>query len=1096
MSNNLPWIEWLCHSNFSFLLGASHPEEYVSQAASLGYQALSISDFNGLYGVVRAYRHRNRMLEQGCLKPEQLKIIYGSELNLNDDHELPVTLQQTLVILARNRQGYQDLCKLINTSHDQRKTNARISLETILNQPSPNLVYLQPMRGIIRTSSFQQTKTYYAQLKEALGEHVHLVISRHLNPIEDYWIRPTLRLARDLNIPTLLSQDCFFHHPERKPLSDLLHAIRLNQCITDSVAHMFVNQERCLQSRQNLIKRYQSIPVFQQSLQHSQTLAEGFDFCLSQLRYQYPREMIPDGYTAYTYLEYLVWSQTYSIYPSPPKLLLTTIKRELELVETLEFADYFLTVWDIVRWARQQDILCQGRGSAANSAICYILGITAVNPTQFDLLFERFISLERGDPPDIDVDFEHERREEVIQYIYQRYGRHKAAMVANVITFRSRGAIRAVGKALGVSDERLKQAAKLQELRSYRKASTEKNIDTVQQTSKINSSSEQNAISESKLWDLWSSLSEQLKGFPRHMGIHSGGFIISHLDLTELCPQEPATMEHRSVIQWSKEDVEALNLFKIDILALGMLTALRKGFQLIRKHYHKELSLASIPANDAKTYRMIQTAQTVGTFQIESRAQMSMLPRLRPKTLYDLVVQVGIIRPGPIQGGLIHPYLRRRHGLEEVVYAHPKLKPILQRTLGVPIFQEQIMRVAMAVGDFSPGEADQLRKQIGAWKLNKDLGHMVEKLRSGMQKNGIASHFIDQIISHLKGFADYGFPESHAISFALLAYASSYLKAHFPAAFYTSILNSQPMGFYSRHALIRSAQREGISILPVCILKSEWDTSLEKATNEDQNLAIRLGLHMVCNLSQRGAQSLVTQRQERRESWSSLEAFLKDVRLHHIDLIALTAANALSCFGIERRAALWITEAIPLPYLLDNDQSYDFGYEDELETAEQDFASFSTTLGDHPSTLIKKRYWSYHIDVKKLKSSKDLSSCKNNQIIQSFGMVLVRQSPATAKGMVFLTLEDEYGFLNLAFYPNIAETYHHLINRHGFLCFEGKLQKQNAEDGHSILVRKVFTPHIDESNVIAIRTRLEAALNEKPEPNAATKTLAKARNYM
>ncbi len=1092
MTDRTPWIEWLCHSNFSFLLGASHPEEYVQQALHYHYHALAIADFNGLYGIVRAYRQRQSLCEQGLMQAGTLPLFYGSEINLDCDHEQPVILQESLAVLALNKAGYRELCQLIKQAHQERKSHAYLDLATILAKPSRNLIYLQPMRGLIRKAAFKEVRAYYAKLRDALGENFYLVISRHLNPSEDYWIQPSLILAKELGIPTLFSQDCFFHHPDRKPLSDLLHAIRLNQKLTASVAHMFVNQERCLQDQDKLVKRYQAIPHYQRTLINGLELSERFDFCLSQLRYQYPQEMIPAGYTAYTYLEYLVWSQTYSVYPSPPDQLIQTIKRELDLVEVLEFADYFLTVWDIVRWARQQGILCQGRGSAANSAICYILGITAVDPTQFDLLFERFISLERGDPPDIDVDFEHERREQVIQYIYQRYGRQRAAMVANVITFRSRGAIRAVGKALGVSDELISQASKLQELRSYRQASTEQNITAIEQP--LQEAEGEEDIPNSKIWQLWSRLSEQLKGFPRHMGIHSGGFIISQQPLNELCPQEPATMPGRTVIQWSKDDVEALGLFKIDILALGMLSALRKSLQLIKTHYHKDLRLQSIPANDPATYHMIQAAKTVGTFQIESRAQMSMLPRLRPKTLYDLVIQVGIIRPGPIQGGLIHPYLRRRHGLEEVIYAHPRLKPILQRTLGVPIFQEQIMRVAMAVGDFSPGEADQLRKQIGAWKLNKDLGGMVEKLRRGMQNNRIAPHFIDQIISHLQGFADYGFPESHAVSFALLAYASSYIKCHFPAVFYTSLLNSQPMGFYSRHALIHAAQREGVEVHAVCIQRSNWDTCLE-TDKQGSSYAMRLGLHMVRSLSKQGAAKLLERREQRQTFWSSLSDFLQDVSLHRIDLIALTAANALSCFGIERRAALWITEAVPLPYLLDNEQSYDFTTEDALEAAEQDFASTGTTLGDHPSSFIKTKYWSYPISSKTLKDSKSLAQCHNHQIIRSFGMVLVRQSPATAKGMLFLTLEDEHGFLNLAFYPKVAAAYNHLINRHGFLCFEGKLQKQEYGEGHSILVRKVFEPILDEENIIQIRARI-ADPSSQAKAAAAEKTLAKARNYM
>ncbi|MEM7565447.1 MAG: error-prone DNA polymerase, partial [Pseudomonadota bacterium] len=549
---------------------------------------------------------------------------------------------------------------------------------------------------------------------------------------------------------------------------------------------------------------YRVIPEYQRALALSEELNQCCEFDLSQLGYQYPKEMIPTGLDAQGYLWQLVQnglSQRFGA--TPPDKLIKQIDHEMDLIGKLQFADYFLTVWDIVSWAREQKILCQGRGSAANSSVCFLLGITSVNPDQFDLLFERFVSMERGDPPDIDVDFEHERREEVIQYIYRRYGRDRSAMVANVITFRGKGALRSVGKALGVPDPLLHQMSKIASSRYFRGAGTENIVMALKQDYE-----EANPDATRVSWKLWMQLSEMLHGFPRHLGIHSGGFMLADKPLNCLLPQEPATMEGRSVIQWCKEDIEALGFFKIDVLSLGMLSAIRKCFDYVDLYYDQKFTLDRIPDDDSATYQMIQKADTVGTFQIESRAQMSMLPRLKPACFYDLVIEVAIIRPGPIQGKVIHPYLARREGLEPVTYPDERLRPILKRTLGIAIFQEQAMRIAIAVGNFSAGEANELRKKIGAWGIkdfNRDLHPLLVKLEKGMQENGIAPEFAEQIIGQMKGFAEYGFPESHAVSFSLIAYASCFLKCHFPAAFYISVLNSQPMGFYSPHALLQAA---------------------------------------------------------------------------------------------------------------------------------------------------------------------------------------------------------------------------------------------------------------------------------------------------
>lgn len=1082
---NFPWHEWICHTNYSFLTGSSHPREFVETANTYEYSSLGITDYDGVYGIVKAYTAFKELNKTQSSALQSLS--FGIEYHLKPDHKLPVSLQDTIILKAQNLKGYETLCRLTTKSFQRQKQHPWINLHEILNVSKEGMICIQPMRGIIRHNDFPALLNRYQNLKEAFGDRFYLLISRHLSPLEDRWIRTTLDLATKLKIGILFSQDSYFHCSQRKRLNDVMHAIRHNQSIYDCQSQFFPNAERSLRDKQTIWRRYSPIPNFEYHLEHSDELHQSFDFCLSQIRYYYPKEMIPEGFDAQSYLESLVWSATYGLYPQPPEKLKRQLKKELILIQKLEFADYFLTVWDIVKWARDRLILCQGRGSAANSAICYVLGITAVDPTLFDLLFERFISLERGDPPDIDVDFEHERREEVIQYIYQRYGRHKAAMVANIISFRGKSALRSVGKALQIPDSAIDLASKQQKTRFYRKSDCNTTIEAVHEKH----------TRKDIPWELWSQLSEEIKGFPRHLGLHSGGFIISQHNLNTISPIEPATMANRSVIQWSKDDIEELGLFKIDILALGMLTAIRKSLSLVRNHYNQPIHLNTIPQEDKSTYHMIQRAQTLGTFQIESRAQMSMLPRLRPHTFYDLVVQIGIIRPGPIQGGLIHPYLKRRQGLEAVSYPHPKLKPILQRTLGVPIFQEQIMRVAMTVGDFSPGEADKLRKQIGSWSLRKDMLDMIQKLQSGMKKHGIRDHHIRQIVGYLKGFSEYGFPESHAASFALLAYASAYLKCHFPAAFYCGLINAQPMGFYSVHAILQEAKRDGITIKPISILQSQYDCSLESSENNPHKsqLSIRLGFRLVHGLSKSGALKLISKRDNStRKMWQSLSDFLHDQILNRADLMALSCSNAFADFNINRRSAIWLGAAAPIASFIEDKQHYDFEEISDLDNNNADFKSFGTSLGPHPAKLIKAYHWQYEIPVKQVKTATQIAHLRANQLIVVFGMVLVRQAPSSAKGMVFVTLEDDTGLINLAFTPVIYKQFHDIIDDYGFLCIQGRLQ--SANHSHSILVKKVYQAQLSHSNLITLHQAKEARKMFPKSDLTTKKQLTKARNYI
>lgn len=1044
------WHEWLCKTNFSFLTGASHPHELIARASQQGYASLCINDFDGAYGLARSFLEHKRLKANHLHTPQ---LHYGAEIHTTKDHHLPILQQQTLVLVAQDWKGYTNLCHLLTKAHKDGKNDAYINASELLTSDVNGLVAIQPMRGLMRK---QAKPEYFASIQEHFEQRFYFAISRHLHPAEDYWIPSTLELAKKLEAPTLLSQDAFFHLSSRGHLCDLLHSIRHNLCLREASQHYFPNKERYLHTLKALESRFSSLPCYENSLRTSRELADSCKFDLSVLRYHYPQEMIPSGYTAQSFLEALTWKEAAKKHSKVPMKLREQLNYELKLIEKMSFADYFLTVWDIVHWARSQGILCQGRGSAANSAVCFILGITSVDPNNFDMLFERFISAERGDPPDIDVDFEHERREEVIRYVYDRYGRHKAAMVANVITFRRKGALRAVGKALGICESTISLCSKICKNKMLRGGSVQGIFE--QARKQMDGQLQQNTLP----WTLWASLTEELRGFPRHLGIHSGGFMISARPLNQLVPREPASMEGRTVIQWCKDDIEGLGFFKIDLLCLGMLTAVRKAFSYIKDHYQVSLELSCIPHNDAATYKMIQEAETVGTFQIESRAQMTMLPRLKPRCFYDLVIEVAIIRPGPIQGKVINPYLKRRDGLEKVSYPAPILKPILARTLGIAIFQEQAMRIAVEVGNFTPGEANELRKSIGAWNV-KDLCHnlspYIDKLAKGMKENNYDEAFISQIIGQMQGFSDYGFPESHAVSFALIAYASSYLKCHYPAAFFAAVLNSQPMGFYSPHSLIQTAKREGVSILPICVKHSCWDHSLELLPTQEQqthpNYGIRLGLRLVRSLRQQGALQLIKIRSQK--PFKDMQAFLQRTKLVRSDLTALAAANAFHAFGLSRFDAIWTSEAAPFhPVLEEEEETLNWPVEDEVGQMERDFASTGTSLGPHPTSIFIQGYWNYQPKSSQIILAGDLQNYRQGQKVSVFGMILVKQAPPSAKGMVFLTIEDASGFINLVFSPPCYASYYHEVETSFFLCADGTLQKAGAY--RSIMVSKVHKP--------------------------------------
>ena len=1048
--------EWLCKTNFSFLHGASHPRDLIETANRLGYQSLCVNDFDGAYGLARCYRELDYLKQQG--EHRGLKLNYGAEIHFQRDHDRPLILQDTLVLVAQNHQGYTNLNRLLSQAHRESKDHATVSLESLLQSKVDGLIAIQPMRGAIRcrddrgNGRVDDQAMRHAELKQLFDGRYYLAISRHLHPSEDRWIASTLEIARKHRLDYLLCQDVFFHDRAQKRVSDLLQAVRNNRLFEQCQEHFFANAERCLHRSGELRRLFAVIPGYQRALDLSQALNRSCQFDLDQLGYHYPKEMIPPGLDAHTYLRQLVQQGALQKFKQLiPDKITQQLEHELTLIRQLDFADYFLTVWDIVSWARQQKILCQGRGSAANSSVCFVLGITSVNPEQFDLLFERFVSMERGDPPDIDVDFEHERREEVIQYIYRRYGRERAAMVANVITFRGKGALRAVGKALGADETLLKKMSKIASSRYYRGSGTGNIVMALKQDHEAG-----NPTATRISWELWMELSEKLHGFPRHLGIHSGGFMLADKPLDCLLPQEPATMPGRSVIQWSKEDIEALGFFKIDILSLGMLSAIRKCFDYIEHYYGKRLRLDAIPDDDQPTYAMIQKADTVGTFQIESRAQMSMLPRLKPACFYDLVIEVAIIRPGPIQGKVIHPYLARREGLEAVTYPDERLRPILQRTLGIAIFQEQAMRIAIAVGNFSAGEANELRKKIGSWGIkdfNRDLHPLLCKLEQGMRDNRIKAEFAEQIVGQMKGFAEYGFPESHAVSFSLIAYASCYLKCHFPAAFYISVLNSQPMGFYSPHALLQAARREGIKLLPISLNHSQWDHALEQVS-PGQDHAIRLGFRLIKGLAAASVEHIIARRSES-QRWVSFEEFTRDCKPARDELTLLAAANLFRELGDSRSDALWKSEAAGYKPMLDSlDDGIDWKPETRFESIQKDFRAFKTSLGKHPAEIIRQEQWPYPVARQKFVIADRLLELSADSDVFVFGMVLVKQSPGSARGMVFVTLEDETGFINLAFTPQVYTRFYRVIDQQPFLAVVGRLQR--VHESHSVLVKRVF----------------------------------------
>ena len=1012
-------------SNFTFLRGASHPEELVQTATSLGYEALALTDECSVSGIVRAH-----VTAKDCgLK----KLIVGSELRLVSGLKL--------VVLARNRAGYTQLCRLITCGRRAaEKGSYKLTADDFADGLPDCLVLWIPGNHLLLCAED-------AWITAAFRERLWIAVELLADGLERQRLERLQHLAEALDLPLVASGDVHMHCRERRVLQDTVTAIREGLTLDRAGFALYSNGERYLRSRAVVGSIYPA-----ELLTETLRIADAIQFSLDELRYEYPDELVPDGMTPTTYLRQLSVEGMHQRWPDGvPQKVLTLVEHELELISDLQYEPFFLTVCDIVVFARSQNILCQGRGSAANSAVCFCLGITEVDPDRMATLVERFISKERNEPPDIDVDFEHERREEVIQYIYQKYGRDRAALAATVVTYRPRSALRDVGKALGLSGLQVDRLARSMQWWDGSEVDDSRVL-------------EAGLDPESPVIKRLLYLVRQLLSFPRHLSQHVGGFVISNGPLSELVPVENAAMEDRTVIQWEKNDLEDLGLLKVDVLGLGMLTAIRRSFDLIREYDGREYTLATVPAEDPVVYDMICDGDTMGVFQIESRAQMAMLPRLKPRCYYDLVIEVAIIRPGPIQGDMVHPYLRRRNGEEAVEYPSEEVREVLQRTLGVPIFQEQVMQLAVVAAGFTPGEADRLRRAMAAWKRRGGLGPFEERLIQGMRQRGYAEDFARQIFKQILGFGEYGFPESHSASFALLVYVSCWLKCHTPAAFTCALLNSQPMGFYSASQLTQDLRRHGVEVRAADVNKSDWDSSLERAL--DGKPALRLGLRQIKGLAEEAGRKIVRQRAADR--FGSIQQLLERTGVNRRELSALAAAGALKSIAGHRHKVRWtvagVEEPTPLIPSMDRYEAVPMLKKPtEGQDIVADYQSLGLTLERHPMALIRTR-----LDVHRYVKAECLNELQSGRPIRVAGLVITKQRPGTASGVTFVTLEDESGYTNLIVWKKIAEEQRDVLLNARLMGVEGELQKEGKVI--HVIARKLID-HSELLGELAVRQR-------------------------
>jgi error-prone DNA polymerase len=987
------YVELHAVSNYSFLRGGSHPEELIERALTLGYRGLALTDEASLAGVVRAHLALRKAREAGVPGAATFQLLLGSEFEVND----PVPFK--LVVLACHRIGYGLLCEFITRL---RRANPGKGLAPLRREDihpaawGDCLVLLIPQRHTPPEAIAAHTRW----LRQHFADRCWLGVALHHHLDDAVWLRTLRHIGEAEQVPLVATGDVHMHLRSRKPLQDVLTATRVGLALAACGLQLERHAEHHLRSRLRLAQRYPA-----DLLRATQDVAARCAFSLDELRYEYPDEIVPQGESADGFLRRVSAEGLARRYPQGVSATVQAqLDKELALIAELGYEKYFLTVYDIVCFARSRHILCQGRGSAANSVVCYALGITEVDPEHSTLLFERFISRERNEPPDIDVDFEHERREEVIQYLYTRYGRDRAALTATVITYRTRSALRDVGKALGFSLDEIERASgNLQWWDSH--AALAERLQEV------------GLDPSTRRVQQWLELTRTLVGFPRHLSQHTGGFVLSRGALCRMVPIENANMPDRSVIQWDKDDLDALGLLKVDVLALGMLTALRKAMDFIGQWHGQPFDLPSIPREDPACYEMMCRADTIGVFQIESRAQMSMLPRLKPRQFYDLVVEVALVRPGPIQGGMVHPYLRRRQGLEPIDYPRG-LQAALKRTLGVPIFQEQVMQIAMIAAGFTAGEADDLRRSMAAWRRKGDVHKFKERIKAGMRANQYSPEFAEQICQQIEGFGSYGFPESHAASFALLVYASAWIKCHEPAAFLAGLLNAQPLGFYSPSQLVQDARRHGVEVRPPDVMCSTWDCSLESGSPQSEP-AVRLGLRLLAGLSPDMAQRIVAARQQ--APFTDVDDLARRADLDQRTLRALAAGDALMSLSGHRRQQVWEASALHrAPPLLREapvaEVPLALPAAPEGEEIVFDYASQGLTLRRHPLALLRPQ-----LSEQRLLSAGELHDFPNGRLARACGIVTVRQQPGTASGVVFVTLEDETGTVNVIVWPALKE---------------------------------------------------------------------------
>ena len=1022
-----------CISNFSFLRGASHPHELIETAAVEGWSSCGIADYHTISGLVRAH--------QSAIE-KSVKLLCGVRLIINCSEQTEQSEQFIeedrieVIIYAKNRTGYESLSQLLSRLNMalahipavKRATNLYIHVSELARLSSDVFVIIEAPELI---------KNYMAgqcqQIQKFVVAPLLLGSAIYRDGNDKKRLKYVSALAARLGLRFIALAAPLYHHSSRRPLADVLYCIRTKQTLATAGRELSRNAERHLMKISEYTRLWSEYP---EAIMAASQVAQACSFSLSELSYEYPEEIIPNGRSVMDELIYQTWQGAERRYPDGiPNEVNNYLKKELALIAKLNYAPYFLTVFDIVRFARSRNILCQGRGSAANSAVCYCLDITAVDPARSSPLFERFVSEARAEPPDIDVDFEHERREEIIQYIYNKYGRHRAGIAASIVTYRKRSALIEVAKVFGLSRD-IQQALSAQ---VWDGKSTSLSLELLCAAG---------LDPEDTKLQLILKLVQQLHGFPRHLSQHVGGFVIAKDRLDSLCVIRPASMDGRTIIEWDKNDLEALGLLKVDILALGMLSCLRRAFDLLKRHYHLAVTLSSIPAEDMDTYNMLCEAQSVGVFQVESRAQMSMLPRLQPRCFHDLVVQVAIVRPGPIQGDMVHPYLRRRSGYEKIIYPSDELKRVLQRTLGVPLFQEQAMQIAIVAAGFSGSEADQLRRAMATFRRNDLIHTFKERMIKGMVERGYQEDFATRCFRQIEGFGTYGFPESHAASFALLVYASAWIKCHYPDVFICALLNAQPMGFYSPAQLVAEAKRSGVEVRPIDINNSQWDCSLE-STGHSRH-ALRLGMRQVKGLKRYEAERLTA---SRHIAYQDINDLIRKSDISIYGLESLARADAFHSIGLTSRQALWEIKKLArqqssgLPLFLYAEQRYKTIMPEELKTSlpiaslgnlvAQDYLATGLSLKAHPVTILEPYFLvdGWH----PCSIAIDIMDGKKHQLI---GLVTGRQMPGTAKGTVFITLEDAHYSLNVIVWPAIVRAYRAALLGSHLLGVSGRIQKQ------------------------------------------------------